>query len=142
MAIDSTASATKPSASGRLYFWAGLGVCVLGLGAAGIQYGLKILIVPWYVPALTTLAVILLVFSLARRRTVTRIVTLVVVAGLAGLQWLFLLSLSRLPEYQGPVQIGSKLPAFQTTLSDWRPFANKDLETGMAHVVVFFRGRW
>jgi hypothetical protein len=92
-----SALTTTPTASqrsrGRGYFWAGALACLLGLGLAFAQFGLKRLGVPWYSPALATLGAVLLLVAVARRRTVPRVAGLVLVAALAGLQWYFLGSL-------------------------------------------------
>ena len=139
--VSSTPPASQRS-KGRAYLWAGIGLCLLGLVLAVIQYGLKLLVVPWYAPALATLGALLLLGSVARRPTITRIVVLVVVTLLAAFEWTFLISLARLPVYEGPAQAGQKIPAFQTTLADGRAFTEKDLQTGTPTVLVFFRGRW
>lgn len=138
----STTAPAKNRSTGRGYFWAGIGLAVLGVALTVVQYSLKQLIVPWYLPALTTLGVILLLGSVVRRRGVARIVTLVLIGALAGAEWYFLVSLSKLPAYQGPARTGQKMPAFQTTRADGRPFTDRDLQEGQTTVMVFFRGRW
>ena len=127
---------------GRAYFWAGLGLCLLGLALVMAQYHLKLLIVPWYAPALTTLGALLLLGSVARRQSVIRVLALGLVAALAAFEWYFLVSLTRLPAYEGPARAGQKIPAFRTTLADGRPFTEQDLQDGTPSVLVFFRGRW
>src|SRR5262245_32232050 len=123
---------TQPSspapnpAAGRGYLWLALVVFLLSLAAAVAQYSLKHLVVPWYLPALTTLAVILVIASLARRCSVTRIIALVLLTALAAGEWFFLVSFSKLPTYQGPAQAGMRIPAFQTTLADGRTFTDRD----------------
>ena len=47
---------------------------------------------PWYVPCLATLGAVLLVVSLWQRRTVWRVLALLLVVLLAGAEWLILLS--------------------------------------------------
>jgi hypothetical protein len=136
-----TVAEKKPS-WGRNYLWAGVALCVLAVGLVIVQYGVGLLIVPWYAPVLTTLAVILVVCSLAKRRTVVRFVAAGLIGLLAGLEWHFLTSLSKLPEYQGPAQVGQQIPAFETKLADGQPFADQDLRDSRTSVLVFFRGRW
>ena len=136
---------TRPESErsyGRGYFWAGVGLCLLGLALIFAQFSLKILIVPWYSPALATLGALLLLVSLARRLTIPRAAALVVVLALAGIQWYFLGSLMKLPAYDGPARAGQQLPAFNSTLADGRPFTDADLRDKSRHVMVFFRGRW
>jgi hypothetical protein len=127
---------------GRAYFWFGLAACLLGLALVFVQLGLKLLFDPWYSPALATLGAALLLVSVARRCSIPRVVALVLVAALAGLQWYFLVSLVKLPDYEGPAQAGKQLPEFRTTLADGRPFTTSDLRDGSRQVLVFFRGRW
>jgi hypothetical protein len=128
--------------SGRAYFWVGIGACLLGLGLVFVQVGLQYLAVPWYSPILVTLGAFLLLVAVARRRTIPRIIALVLVAALAGLEWYFLVSMMKLPEYQGPAQAGRRLPAFHTALADGRPVTEANLQDGSRRVLVFFRGRW
>jgi hypothetical protein len=142
MATYSTMSPVKERSRGRRYFWAGISLCLLGFALAVVQYSLKHLIVPWYVPVLTTLGVLLLLLSLAKRGTIPRIIAVVLVGVLAGFEWYFLVSLSRLPAYQGPARAGQQIPAFRTTLADGRAFTDKDLQDGKPSVLTFFRGRW
>lgn len=138
-----TTSASVDRSRGRGYLWAGIGLALLAITLWIGQYVLlKQLFVPWYVPAVTTLGALLLLASVIQRRGVIRILVLVLIAGLAGLEWFFIASFSRLPTYEGPAQAGAKLPAFQTTLADGKTFTNQDLHDGTKTVMVFFRGRW
>ena len=73
-------SPVQERSAGRGYLWLGIGLSVLGVALVVLQYSLHQLIIPWYMPALTTLGVLLLLGSLARRRSITRIVALVFVA--------------------------------------------------------------
>jgi hypothetical protein len=130
-----------PRSKGRGYFWAGLGACVLGLAATVIQFSLMIMKTPWYSPVLATIGAILLVVALAHRRSIPRVIGLVLVVGLAGLQWYFLGVLMKLPDYKGP-GAGRPVPAFAATLADGRTFRDADLRDGGQNVLVIFRGRW
>jgi hypothetical protein len=127
---------------GRGSFWAGIAVCLLGLVLAAGQFGLKHLGVPWYSPALATFGALLLLVAVIHRRSVQRVVALVLVAALAGYQWYFLAVQMKLPDYDGPARAGRPLPAFRSTLADGRPFTDADLHDGTRRVLVFFRGRW
>jgi hypothetical protein len=128
---------------GRAYFWVGILACLLGpVLFFTALFGLKHLATPWYSPVLATLGVFLLVVSLVRRRSIPRVIALVLVAAFAGLQWYFLAVLFKLPAYEGPARAGQPIPAFSTTFADGRPFTEEDLRDGSRHVMVFFRGRW
>jgi hypothetical protein len=140
-----TATTTPPAterSQGRAHFWVGIAACVLGLALAVVQFGLKHLFVPWYAPVLATLGAVLLLVAVARRPGVVRIVVLLVITALAGLEWFFLVSLMKLPAYEGPAQVGKQLPAFTATLADGRPFTEANLRDRSRRVMTFFRGRW
>jgi hypothetical protein len=127
---------------GRGLLWLGILLAVLAVVASFVQVQLKFLFVPWYVPAVTTLGLVFVIASLAQRRSVTRIIFFVLIAALAGLEWYFVASLSKLPDYAGPARPGQKIPAFETTLADGRTFTDSDLRDGTSSVLTFFRGRW
>jgi hypothetical protein len=116
--------------------------CLLGLALTAVQFSLKFLFTPWYMPALATLGALLLLVSVARRRSVVRIVALLLVAGLAGFEWFLFVSLMKLPAYEGPAQPGRPFPAFHATLADGKSFTEADLRDGSRRAMVFFRGRW
>jgi hypothetical protein len=130
-----------PRSRGRGYFWAGLGVCLFGVAATVAQFALQIMKTPWYSPVLATVGAVLLVVAVVRRRSIPRVIGLVLVAGFAGLQWYFLGVLMKLPDYQGP-EAGRPVPTFAATLADGRTFRDNDLRDGARHVLVIFRGRW
>jgi hypothetical protein len=138
-----TSSAAAPRRfPGRLFLALGLGLAALGVIGYVVQLSLQRLITPWYMPAAATLGVVCLVLSLWQRRTVWRILGLVLVLLLAGAEWTFLLA-ARLPPYSGPVAAGEPFPAFATTQFDGTPFTDRDLKGGdQDSVLVFFRGRW
>ena len=140
-----TLSTTPPvtdRSRGRGYFWAGVGACLLGLALAFVQFRLGYLRTPWYSPGLATVGALLLVFAVARRVTVVRVLALLLVVGLAGFQWFALGWLMRLPAYEGTVRAGERFPAFSGTKADGSSFSDADLRDGSRHVMVFFRGRW
>jgi hypothetical protein len=142
MTTETTSPPVQAAATGRGYFWAGIAIFVLGVTVAVVQYAvLKLLIEPWYLPASATIAAVLLLCSLAQRRTVTRIIALVLLTALAGFEWLMLTTWTALPDYAGPHR-GAKFPPFQTVRADGRSFSDKDLQDGKPHVLVLFRGRW
>ena len=102
---------------------------------------LQRLMAPWYMPALAILGVILVAMSLVARRTIWRVLALVAVVLVAGLEVAFLYAV-RLPSYTGPIAVGRPFPAFETTRADGSPFAERDLAGDRKNVLVFFRGRW
>jgi hypothetical protein len=106
-----------------------------------IQFALNILKTPWYSPVLATVGAVLLVVAVAHRRSIPRVVGLVLVAAFAGLQWYFFGVLMKLPDYKGPA-VGQPVPAFAASLADGRTFRDNDLRDGSRHVLVIFRGRW
>jgi hypothetical protein len=138
-----TGAPVKAPPSGRAIFWSGLGVCLLGVALMVAQYVLlKWLIVPWYFPALITIGAGLLLWSLARRRSVVRAIALLLVAALATFQWYALAVLMKVPAYEGPARAGQAIPAFETNLAGGRSFTEADLKSGSPTVLAFFRGRW
>jgi hypothetical protein len=137
-----TTSPANERSRGRAYFWAGIGTCLLGLGLVFVQFGLKHLFVPWYSPVMATIGAVLLLLSVARRRSNPRVVVLVLVTAFAGFQWYFLASMMKLPDYTGPAQAGKQLSPFSVTCADGRRFTDADLRDGSRRVLVFFRGRW
>lgn len=141
------ATITSPPATersrGRGLLWMGIGITVLSMALFFAQFFLlRRAFVPWYLPALTTVAALAVVVSVGRRGTVVRIIALLLIAALAGLEWYFVAVISKLPSYTGPAQAGKAFPDFATTLADGRSFTHKDLQDGTPSVMTFFRGRW
>jgi hypothetical protein len=125
-----------------LWLWLGVGLLLLGQALYFVQtFQLKHLVTPWYVPILFTAGVLLALVSACQRPTWTRVVALLALALLCAGEWYFILLISRLPEYKGPVQVDKKIPEFTTTFADGRPFTEKDLQKGTPTVLVFNRGR-
>ena len=139
--IPTTSPATD-RCRGRAYFWAGIAACLLGVALVYVQFRLKHLFVPWYSPVLATVGAVLLLLSVARRWSILRVIALVLVAVLAGFEWYVVASFLKLPDYEGPVRAGQKLPSFSATLASGRTFTEADLQDGSRRVMVFFRGRW
>jgi hypothetical protein len=133
--------AVKVSHPGRRLFWLGCGLVLLGLAVYFVQFfALKQFVVPWYTPILGTAGAVAMVIATVQRWTVLRIVGLAAAAFLVFGEWMFLLSISRLPTYAGP-EVGQKIPAFATIRADGSPFTNRDL-AGQPTVLLFFRGHW
>jgi hypothetical protein len=126
---------------GRLFLLLGPVLAVLGIAVYVVQFSLQQLRAPWYMPALATLGVLLVALSLWERRSVWRVLALVVVVLLAGLEWAFMFAM-RLPPYTGPIAEGRTFPAFVTARADGTPFSQKNLEGDQNTALVFFRGRW
>ena len=135
----SIATTTRPR--GRLLMLLGLGLAALGVAAYVLQLRLQRLSVPWYMPAMALLGAALVAASLREKRTVWRVLALVVVLLLGGFEVMALNSM-RLPRYTGPVAVGKPFPAFEAKLADGSPFTQASLAGDRDTVMVFFRGRW
>src|SRR4051812_47637394 len=132
--------ASRPT-SGRWLLVFGVLLPVVGIGVYAAQVSMHRLSMPWYLPAAAALGVILVAGALWRRRTVWRIVALVVVTLLAGMEGTFLYA-TRLPAYAGPAQAGRAFPDFKTVRADGTSFTERDLVGDRDSILVFFRGRW
>lgn len=135
-------TAAPPAAPGRLLVRLGIALAVLPFIAFAAQMGLKVLRVPWYVPVLGTVAALCFAAAVGQRRGAGRVVGLVLVGLLAAVEWYFVLVLTALPAYTGPVAADKPFPAFQTSRADGKPFTQADLGGDRATVLTFFRGRW
>jgi hypothetical protein len=126
----------------RPYFALGVMIFFLGIVTLVVQtFGLKRLIVPWYLPVLGTVGVALMVLSVVQRPKIWRMVVLTVFVLLTGFEWFGIIS-SKLPEYQGPAKVGATIPAFAATLADGSSFTDQDLKKETPTVLLFFRGHW
>jgi hypothetical protein len=130
-----------PRSQGRLFLLLGLALTALGVIGYVVQIKAQRLTAPWYLPVAASVGLILLILSLWRRRTVWRVLALLLVALFTGAAWVFLLA-SRLPAYTGPAAVGQPFPAFTTQKSDGTTFSQHDLKSEQNSVLVFFRGRW
>ena len=139
--MDNDTPASAPPRHWPLFL---LGVLLFVIGPAiyFVQLRMQNLRMPWYVPALATVGVLCMAVSVGQRRGVLRSVGLFLFVSLCGLEWSFILSLSKTPPYAGPDQPGSKVSEFAAVFADGKTFSNKDLEDGRRTVLVFFRGRW
>ncbi len=127
---------------GRMFLALGFGLAALGIACYIAQVQVGHLKRPWYLPLSAMLGVVCLVVSLWKRRSVWRVLSLILLVLLAGAEWGFLLG-SRLPSYTGTqVAVGKSFPAFATVKADGVPFTQRDLEGDRDTVMVFFRGRW
>ncbi len=119
-----------------------MALTVLPIVAYIMQLQLRWLTVPWYLPVVSMVAVLLLVAAFLRRRSVFRAFVLVLVGVLTAGEWFALLVLPALPPYTGPVAVGKPFPVFQTVRADGSAFTQADLKGDRETVLVFFRGRW
>lgn len=127
---------------GKLYLWLGIVLVLMGPILYIVQLWLKLLRVPWYLPALATAGVGLLLLAFVWRPTVWRIAALVLCALLTAAESYFLVSFTKLPAYTGPVSVGVSFPTFHTTLADGSAFDQGSLQGPQNTALVFFRGRW
>lgn len=141
--MNETTLSKQPSdrKNGRLYLMLGMVATVLGPVIFAVQFQNHILTSPWYVPALATLGVVLMIFALVQRRTVWRLMACGLTAFFAVLAWLMLMGMSA-PPYTGSVEVGRAFPHFETNLADGTGFSQTNLNGGQNTVLVFFRGRW
>jgi hypothetical protein len=138
-------TATSPPATntGRRILWLGIACPVLGLGLYAAQLmAAGRTDTPWYLPALATVGVGLVLLALARRVTVWRGIAFVLVAAMAALQWWFVLGYTHLPPYTGPLAAGEAFPDFVAKRAEGTPFTRADLAGGPPTALVFFRGHW
>jgi hypothetical protein len=143
MATTSPPVSTVRKSSGRLYLALGILLVLVGPILWMVQVFVKHLFwTPWYAPALATAGVVLVLFAVIRRPNVWRILALVVCCVPAAAYWYFLLSMAKVPAYDGPVATGKPFPAFQTTLADGSNFDQDKLKGEENTVMVFFRGHW
>jgi hypothetical protein len=127
---------------GRMYLVLGALLAAAGLGIYALQIWAKVLTTPWYVPILATAGAALAVAALVRSRSAWRWAATVLLALLAGAEWVFLLVLMSTPAYTGPAQAGQPFPPFTATRADGEPFTEDHLSGRKSTVLVFFRGRW
>jgi hypothetical protein len=124
------------------FFILGILLFFLGPAISAVQFSVGNLSMPWHLPVLASLGVLLMMASVWRRGGVARWVGMLLFVAVCGLEWFVLLVATKAPSYTGPAQPGRKVPEFVTALADGRPFSNKDLEDGTSRVLLFFRGRW
>jgi hypothetical protein len=143
MANDEPAT---PVATSRRHHWplfnAGILLFLLGPLAYAVQFRMKQLSTPWYLPILSSAGVALMILSLWRRGGVARTILLLPFAILCGLEWYLIGFAFKSPEYSGPALPGQPVPHFSARLADGRTFTEADLEQGSRTVLVFYRGRW
>jgi hypothetical protein len=133
--------AVRTCPAGRGLVWLGWGFLVIGIGTYWVQLlAFKQFVVPWYAPVLGTVGAAAMLVAVFRRRTILRILALVVCLLLVGIEWSFLLFMTQAPPYTG-LTAGDKIPAFVASRADGTPFGNEQL-VGQPTVLLFFRGHW
>lgn len=142
MATTSQPTTTRRTSTGRLYLIFGVLIAVLGPALYVAQFSAKVWSVPWYMPIVTTFGVALVALALMRRVSVTRVLGILLGGLLAAFEWYFLLSMTVVPPYTGPMAVGSPFPEFTTRLADGSQFTQADLKGTQNHAIVLFRGRW
>jgi hypothetical protein len=140
--IESVPPAVRSRSHHWTLFVAGIALFVLGPVWFVAQYRFKNLGSVWYVPVLSSAGVLLLILSVRRRRSVVRMVFLILFAIVCGFEWFLFTVATRSPVYTGPAQPGRKVPQFTARLADGAPFMSSDLESGTSTVLVFYRGHW
>ncbi len=142
--LENVADSSPRAAHGKArgLFWTGIATPVAAIAFYVVQFNFGILVVPWYVPVLTTLAALLLWRSQSQHRSAMRIVAFAFVGLLAVAEWYFFVAMSRLPNYAGPATVGRPIQSFQTTLADGGLFDDRRLRDGKVRILTFFRGRW
>jgi peroxiredoxin len=132
--------AVKPSSG---LFWLGLGLAIGSLAAFFIQvFAVNALVTPWYLPIGGTVAAVLVMLATARRRRWWSLSVAALCVALAGFEWFFLLSLTVLPSYTGPVIEGGDVPAFHAALADGTEIDESYFASRPMTAVIFFQGRW
>ena len=97
------------SAPPRRMPWYFIGILLFLIGPAIyiLQFRMRQLVVPWYAPVLASIGVLCLIASVMRRRGILRVVGLVLLTVVCGLEWFFLLVVAKSPAYEGPAQVGA-----------------------------------
>src|SRR5262245_894251 len=119
MSNDVQISDAPPRSAGRGLFWLGILFCILGIAWAIVPMMVfGELATPWAMPVLTTIGAMCLLLSFAKRKSIFRFALLGLVAAFAAFQWYFVGWIAQLPLYEGPVEKGRMIPAFQTALAN------------------------
>jgi len=124
-------------------FWAAPLLSIAAIATFFMQvFGAGVMITPWYLPVAGTVAAIVALWMIGRPLRWWRVVVAIGCLLLACLQWAFLLRLSVLPAYAGPIAGGSALPSFHANLADGTEITESDFQQGETSALIFFQGRW
>jgi hypothetical protein len=127
---------------GRLWFRLGIALAVLGPLVYFLQIRARLLTIPWYLPPLAVLAVVLCLLALVQRpRSPWRWLGLVFSSLLATVACFLVFGLST-PPYTGPLAEGRPFPEFVAARAGGEPFTRQDFLGDRSTVLVFFRGHW
>jgi hypothetical protein len=140
--ITSAQHQPRGNNSGQLYLILGIIAVLLGPVIYAAQISNHFLSSPWHLPALATFGAVLVVVSLAQRRTIWRFSAAGLTTLFAALAWLLLLVGLSAPPYTGSAEVGKAFPEFETKLADGTGFSRVNLTGGQNTVLIFFRGRW
>jgi hypothetical protein len=140
--VDPAPAGTVSPRRHWLLFLGGVLLFFIGPALYAVEFRLRHLGVPWYVPLLASAGVVLMAASLWHRRGVVRALVMVIFTLVCGLEWFLLAVGTKSPAYTGPAQPGRTVPEFVARLSDGTPFTEQDLAQGGPTVLLFFRGRW
>lgn len=134
--------ATRPIKPARRQLILAALVVAAAIGGWTFQMlALKRLTVPWYVPALGFIGVLLALASFWKSPGVLRGLLALLVATIGGLAGALVIRGSLLPKYDGPIAVGAPFPAFVAERAGGGQFTDADLR-GQPTVLTFFRGRW
>jgi hypothetical protein len=140
--MTTTSTAEPRRYPGRLFIALGFALTALGIVAYVVQIAAEHLKMPWYLPISGILGAVCAAIALWQARSVWRVLALILLVLVAGLEGAFLFAI-RLPPYTGTrVAAGKPFPAFATSSSEGTSFTQSDLEGDRDTVMVFFRGRW
>lgn len=128
---------------GAWLLWSGvvLSIAFIAIYFAQVAWA-RLLITPWYLPIGGTSAALVAVVAASLQPKWWRWVVASVCAAIAGLEWAFLLVLTVLPSYTGPVAAGNSLPEFRASLADGTSINQSYFQQGRPTALVFFQGRW
>lgn len=133
-------AAQSPS---RLRFWGGVLLAFAMLPIFILQVAwTDLALTPWYLPIGGTLAALLVLSALGRPLRWWRVAIAAMCVALAAFEWFFLLSLTVLPRYDGPIAAGTPLPAFRAALADGTEIDADYFQQQRPTALVFFQGRW
>lgn len=140
---DQPPAAVDRGSNRTLLFWGAaiLAIALIPLFFAQV-FGAKLLVTPWYLPIAGSAAALGALYASSRGWRWLRVGIALLCVALAGFEWFFLLSATRLPAYQGPIAAGSALPAFHATLADGTPIDESYFRDNRKTALVFFQGRW
>lgn len=126
-----------------LLVWVAPLLSVAAVAAFFMQvFGAGVMITPWYMPVAGTVAASLGLWTIGRPLRWWRVLVATGCLLIACLQWAFLLGLTVLPIYAGPIAGGSALPSFHTNLADGTEITESFFQQGETSALIFFQGRW